>query len=165
MATSAFPQKPATPSEAATTALRAFASDLEKCPDAFVLERHWGKGRLEIERVYLGHPKNVTSRSAQVESRSVGYIEFSSSVYVRVPAQTAKKYTRQRVVEPAELPATAEGMPFRPTEDGFPIADTRYLYEFDLRNDGISPAKMFRFSPDGTWQPVQAGYPCAVNAK
>ena len=146
-------------------ALRNFAADLEKCQDTYVLERHWGKGRLEIERVYLGHPKNVVARSAQVDSRPIGYIEFASSVYVRVPAETAKKYTRQRVVEPAGLPATAEGVAFLPTEDSFPIPDTRYRYEFDLQPGGISLVKIFRSSPDGTWQAVQQGYPCPAKPK
>jgi hypothetical protein len=162
---SALPQKPVAASEADTTALRSFASALEKCPDAFAMERHWGKGRLEIERVYLGHPKSVVWRSVQEQSRWAGYIEFSSSVYVRVPAEAVKKYTRQRVVEPADLPTTSEGVPFLPTEDGFPIADTRYRYEFALRPEGITLTKVFRWSPDGTWQAVEAGYPCAVKSK
>ena len=120
---------------------------------------------MEIDRVYLGHPKNVVARSAQVDSRPIGYIEFSSSVYVRVPAETAKKYTRQRVVEPAGLPATAEGVAFLPTEDSFPIPDTRYRYEFDLQPGGISLVEIFRSSPDGTWQAVQQGYPCPAKPK
>jgi hypothetical protein len=120
---------------------------------------------LEVERIYLGRPKNVVWKSAQVESRAVGYIEFSSSVYVRVPAETARKYTRRRVVERANLPVTSEGVAFLPTEDAFPIPDTRYRYEFDLRPDGISVAKMFRAGPDGKWQAVETGYPCPPKPK
>ncbi len=165
VAPSGYSQTPATAGEAGITALRNLASDLEKCPDAFAVERRWGKGRLEVERVYLGHPKNVVWRSTQVESRPVGYIEFSSSIYVRVPAETAKKYTRRRVVEPANLPVTSEGIPFLPTEDAFPIPDTRYRYEFDLRTDGVSLAKMFRAGPDGKWQTVETGYPCPAKAR
>lgn len=154
-----------TAADAAINALRNFAADLEKCPDAFAVERPWGKGRLEVERVYLGHPKNVVWRSAQVDARAVGYIEFSSSIYVRVPPETAKKYTRRRVVEPSNLAVTAEGVPFLPTEDAFPIPDTRYRYEFDLRPDGISMPKMFRAGPDGKWQAVETGYPCPPKPK
>lgn len=160
-----YAQAPATASDAGIAALRSFASDLEKCPDAFAVERPWGKGRSEVERIYLGHPKNVVWRSAQVESRAVGYIEFSSSIYVRVPAETAKKYTRRRVVEPANLPVTADGVAFLPTEDAFPFPDTRYRYEFDLRPDGISLAKMFRAGPDGKWQAEEKGYPCTPALK
>lgn len=162
---SGYPQTPAPASDAAIAALRNFASDLEKCSDAFAVERHWGKGPLEVERVYLGHPKDVVWKSVQVESRPVGYIEFSSSVYVRVPAETAKKYTSRRVVERAGLPATPEGVAFLPTEFAFPIPDTRYRYEFDLRPDGISLAKMFRAEPDGKWQAVEKGYPCMPQPK
>ena len=160
-----YPQTAVPAGEAGIAALRNYASELEKCPDAFAVERPWGKGRLEVERIYLGHPKNVVWKSAQVESRAVGYIEFSSSIYVRVPAETAKKYTRRRVVYPADLPATPEGVPFLPTEDAFPIPDTRYRYEFDLHPDGVSLAKMFRAGPDGKWQAEEKGYPCPPKPK
>ena len=148
-------------------ALRAFASELEKCQDTFVLERHWGKGRSEIERVYVGRPKNVVWRSALAGGvpRPVGYIEFSSSIYVRVPAATAKKYTRTRVVEPAEYPVTSEGIAFVPTLEGFPVPATQYRYEFDLRPEGMTLVRMSRTSSDGAWQVVEAGHPCALKPK
>jgi hypothetical protein len=162
LAPGAFPQQPA-PAEAGLAALRTFASDLEKCQDALIAERHWGKARLEIERLYFSRPKNVVWKSGP--AAGTGSIEFSSSIYVRVPTETAKKYTRKRVVETLDLPVTSEGVAFAPTVDGFPIVDTQYRYEFGLRSDGIALVRMLRSSPDGAWQTVETGHPCAPKPK
>lgn len=169
--TTAFGQqastKPSPTGEAAVVELRTLASTLEKCQDTLVAERSWGKGRLEVERLYLSHPKNVVWRSAQVAGapRPVGYLEFSSSIYVRVPIETAKKYARRRVVETAEVPVTSEGVAFVPSVDGFPIPDAQYKYEFDLRPEGIALMRMSRTSQDGIWQAVDTGHPCAPHPK
>ena len=155
-----FAQRPAITGQGGIVALRGFALDMEKCQDTFVTERHWGKTPLEIERVYLGRPKNITWRPAQV-SHGVGYVEFSSSVYVRVPKETAKKYARKRVVQTADLPITSEGVAFVPAADGFPIPETQYRYEFELLSEGIQLVKISRTSPDRVWETVQTGHPCA----
>ena len=158
----AFAQQPVPP-EAGMVALRALASSMEKCQDSFIAERHWGKGRLEIERLYFSRPKDVVWRSDQ--AAGTAYLEFSSSIYVRVPAETARKYTRKRVVETADLPVTAEGIGFVPSVDGFPITDTQYRYEFSLRADGVTLLRMLRSSSDGGWQTVETGHPCAPRPK
>jgi hypothetical protein len=153
--------------EAGVAALRALASNLEKCQDAFVTERHWGKGRSEVERIYLSRPKNIVWRTVPVAGapRSAGYLEFSSSIYVRVPAESAKKYARKRLVEAAQVPVASDGVAFVPMIDGFPIPDTQYRYEFDLRPEGIALTKMSETSADGTWQVVDTGHPCAPRPK
>ena len=161
LASAVVAQQPATAANTGTSALRAFAADLEKCQDTAIAQRHWGKGPLEVERLYFSRPKSVVWSSTQTG----GIVEFSSSVYVRVPKETAKKYTRLRVVEPADLPIASDGIALVPSVDGFPIGDTHYRYEFNLRSDGISLAKMSRSSPDGTWQTVDTGHPCAPKPK
>jgi len=162
LAAPASAQQPA-PAEAGKAALQTFASNMEKCQDAFIAERHWGKARLEIERLYFSRPKNVVWKSDA--AGGTGSVEFASSIYVRVPAETAKKYTHKRVVEAVNLPVTSEGVAFAPTVDGFPIADTQYRYEFGLRPDGIALVRMLRSSPDGAWQAVETGHPCAPKPK
>jgi len=144
----------------ASTALTAFTVELGKCEDTFIAERHWGKKPMEIERVYFGRPKDVVWRSTETG----GVVEFSSSVYVRVPKETAKKYARVRVVEAAGLPVASDGIAFVPSVDGFPIRDAQYRYEFERRPDGIRLVKISRSAPDGTWE-ADTGHPCAPKAK
>jgi len=152
-----FAEQSAATGNPASPALRAFASELEKCQDTFIAERHWGKKPLEIERLYFSRPKNVVWRSTQPG----GVVEFSSSVYVRVPKETATKYARLRVVEPAELPMASDGIAFVPSVDGFPIGDTQYRYEFGLRPGGVALLRISRTAPDGKWEAVDTGHPCA----
>jgi len=145
----------------AVPAVTAFAADLEKCEDTFIAERHWGKKPMEIERLYFSRPKDVVSRSTETG----GVVEFSSSVFVRVPEETAKKYARVRVVAAADLPIASDGVAFVPSVDGEPISDTQYRYDFEPRPDGIRLVKISRRSPDGTWQVVDTGHPCAPKPK
>jgi hypothetical protein len=156
-----FAEQPARTAEVPVAALTAFTADLEKCQDIFVAERHWGKKPLEIERLYFSRPKDVVWRSTQ----SGGIVEFSSSVYVRVPKETAKKYARMRVAGAADLPIASDGIALLPSVDGFPIRDTQFRYEFEPRPDGIRLVKISRSSPDGTWQVVDTGHPCVPKPK
>lgn len=156
-----FAEPPARNAEVENAALTAFTVDLQKCQDSFIAERHWGKKPLEIERLYLSRPKDVVWRSTPIG----GVVEFSSSVYVRVPKETAKKYARVRVVASADLPVASDGVAFVPSIDGFAIRDTQYRYEFEPRPGGIRLAKISRTSADGTWQVVDAGHPCAPKPK
>jgi hypothetical protein len=160
------PQEPVSQSSngEAATALRAMAIKIEKCPEQFVLEKPWGKGRLEIERVYIGPPKNVVWRTTQAEGLPyrTGYIEFVSSFYSRVPVETADKYKRRhRVVAVAEV--TGGGVAFAPTLDGFSPPDTEFRYEFDLRPEGLKLVRMVsRSSPSAAWQATATGHPCVA---
>src|SRR5690242_4753391 len=87
LSSSIFADQPARNAEVENAALTEFTVDLGKCQDSFIAERHWGKKPLEIERLYLSRPKDVVWRPTPTG----GVVEFSSSVYVRVPNETAKK--------------------------------------------------------------------------
>lgn len=164
----AQPQGTAAGSEAALAALHTLVSNLEKCQEKFVLERRWGKGRLETERVYVSPPQKVVWRTAQGKGgpSPVAYIEFSSFVYYRVPIESARKYRRYQVAIPADIPVTPDGIAFLPTVDGFPAPDTLYQYEFDLRPEGLSLIRLLsRSSPVGEWEAAHTGHPCGPQPK
>jgi hypothetical protein len=149
--------------EEAVSALRSLAIRISQCQEPFVSEDKWGRGPLEVQRFYIGTPKNVRSRSERVEGLSymVGYIEFSSSFYWRVPLETAEKYKRNRHVVLARDVVTGNGVPFVPSFDGSQPPDTEYRYEFDLRSDGPQLVNVLsRSSPTAAWQ-AGPGHACA----
>jgi hypothetical protein len=112
-------------SQAAVDALRDLARKIKECPETIELESRWGKGSQEIERFYLGPPKNVVwdeARSESVRSPYMGYIEFSVSHYFWVPKEAIDKFDRQH----PGMYAGSLGMP-----------DLKFRYEFNVGPIGL----------------------------
>jgi len=113
-------------SQPAVNKLREVARTIRECPEAIETETKWGKGPLEISRLYIGPPKNVVwdvVPSKTVRSPYAGYIEFSTSHYVWVPPETSAKYERQH--------------PGFRAEAAIRLKDWKLRYEFDVGPGGV----------------------------
>ena len=123
---SSGPQSVKRGSQPAVDAMREIARTIRECPEAIDLEHRWGKGPLEIDRLYMGPPNNVVwdvEPSNTVRSPYMGYIEFSIRQHLWVPPETVAKYDR-----------TYPGLR---TEAAVRFKDWKLRYEFDVKPAGV----------------------------
>ena len=123
---SSGPQSIERGSQPAVDAMREIARTIRECPEAIDIENRWGKGPLEIDRWYMGPPKNVVwdvVPNNTVRSPYMGYIEFSISHHLWVPPETVAKYDR-----------TYPGLR---TEAMVRFKDWKLRYEFDIGPAGV----------------------------
>jgi len=126
----------------AISEMRDLARTIKGCPKALELEMRWGKGPLEIVRVYYETPNNVVwdvTRSQTARSPYAGYIEFSISHLPWVPPETIDKFRRTR-------PDMYKDFFLQPLSTRWSLR-----YEFDIGPEGVEFVKANSAQRDVCW--------------